>query len=93
MYCLFCFVVDIKVIDFCFVGEGLFVCCCWQCLVCNECFMIFEVVELVMLCVIKSNDVCEFFNEDKLCSGMLRVLEKRLVSVDDVEMVLNYIKL
>lgn len=25
MYCLFCFVVDIKVIDFRFVGEGLFV--------------------------------------------------------------------
>lgn len=46
-----------------------------------------------MLWVVKSNDVCEFFNEDKLCSGMLKVLEKCLVSVDDVEMVVNYIKI
>lgn len=46
-----------------------------------------------MLCVVKSNDVCELFNEEKLCSGMLWVLEKCLVSFDDVEMVINYIKL
>lgn len=93
MHCLFCFAVDTKVIDFCFVGEGLFVRCCWQCLVCNECFITFEVVELVMLRVVKSNDVCELFNEEKLRSGMLWALEKCLVSFDDVEMAINYIKL
>ena len=40
----------------------------------------------------KSNDVREPFNEEKLRSGMLRALEKRPVSADDVEMALNHIK-
>ena len=34
----------------------------------------------------------EPFNEEKLRSGMLRALEKRPVSADDVEMALNHIK-
>ncbi|STM59598.1 Ribonucleotide reductase transcriptional regulator [Escherichia coli] len=34
--------------------------------------------------VVKSNDVREPFNEEKLRSGMLRALEKRPVSSDDV---------
>lgn len=40
----------------------------------------------------KSNDVREPFNEEKLRSGMLKALEKRPVSSDDVEMALNHIK-
>jgi transcriptional repressor NrdR len=36
--------------------------------------------------------VREPFNEDKLRSGMLKALEKRPVSSDDVEMALNHIK-
>ena len=42
--------------------------------------------------VVKSNDVREPFNEEKLRSGMLRALEKRPVSSDDVEMAINHIK-
>ena len=42
--------------------------------------------------VVKSNDVREPFNEDKLRSGMLKALEKRPVSSDDVEMAVNHIK-
>ncbi|MGQ7177317.1 transcriptional regulator NrdR, partial [Escherichia coli] len=34
----------------------------------------------------------ETFNEEKLRSGMLRALEKRPVSSDDVEMAINHIK-
>jgi transcriptional repressor NrdR len=36
--------------------------------------------------------VREPFNEEKLRSGMLKALEKRPVSADDVEMALNHIK-
>ncbi|MGS9064172.1 transcriptional regulator NrdR, partial [Salmonella enterica subsp. enterica serovar Infantis] len=39
-----------------------------------------------------SHEVREPFNEDKMRSGMLRALEKRPVSADDVEMSLNHIK-
>jgi transcriptional regulator NrdR len=55
-----------------------------QCLVCNERFTTFEVAELVMPRVIKSDEVREPFNEDKLRRGMLKALEKRPVSSDDV---------
>ena len=92
MHCPFCFAVDTKVIDSRLVGEGSSVRRRRQCLVCNERFTTFEVAELVMPRVVKSNDVREPFNEDKLRSGMLKALEKRPVSADDVEMALNHIK-
>lgn len=80
MHCPFCFAVDTKVIDSRLVGEGSSVRRRRQCLVCNERFTTFEVAELVMPRVVKSNDVREPFNEEKLRSGMLRALEKRPVS-------------
>ena len=92
MHCPFCSAVDTKVIDSRLVGEGSSVRRRRQCLVCNERFTTFEVAELVMPRVVKSNDVREPFNEEKLRSGMLKALEKRPVSADDVEMALNHIK-
>ncbi|WP_137502531.1 transcriptional regulator NrdR [Escherichia coli] len=91
-HCPFCCAVDTKVIDSRLVGEGSSVRRRRQCLVCNERFTTFEVAELVMPRVVKSNDVREPFNEEKLRSGMLRALEKRPVSSDDVEMAINHIK-
>jgi len=87
MHCPFCSAVDTKVIDSRLVGEGSSVRRRRQCLVCNERFTTFEVAELVMPRVVKSNDVREPFNEEKL-----KALEKRPVSADDVEMALNHIK-
>lgn len=46
-------------------GEGSSVRRRRQCTVCNERFTTFEVAELVMPRVVKSNDVREPFNEDK----------------------------
>ena len=79
MHCPFCFAVDTKVIDSRLVGEGSSVRRRRQCLVCNERFTTFEVAELVMPRVV-------------LRSGMLKALEKRPVSADDVEMAVNHIK-
>lgn len=76
MHCPFCSAVDTKVIDSRLVGEGSQVRRRRQCLVCHERFTTFEVAELVMPRVIKSNEVREPFNEDKLRSGMLKALEK-----------------
>ncbi|AXW87207.1 MULTISPECIES: transcriptional regulator NrdR [Lonsdalea] len=92
MHCPFCSAVDTKVIDSRLVSEGAQVRRRRQCLVCNERFTTFEVAELVMPRIIKSNDVREPFNEDKLRSGMQKALEKRPVSSDDVEMAINHIK-
>ncbi|SQI32870.1 Transcriptional repressor NrdR [Serratia plymuthica] len=77
MHCPFCAAVDTKVIDSRLVGDGSQVRRRRQCLVCNERFTTFEVAELVMPRVIKSDEVREPFNEDKLRRGMLKALEKR----------------
>ncbi|MGP4123265.1 MAG: transcriptional regulator NrdR [Sodalis sp. (in: enterobacteria)] len=92
MHCPFCSAVDTKVIDSRLVGEGTQVRRRRQCAICNERFTTFEVAELVLPRVIKSNDVHESFNEAKLRSGFLRALEKRPVKADDIEMAINHIK-
>lgn len=85
MHCPFCNADDTKVIDSRLVGEGYQVRRRRQCTECNERFTTFEVAELIMPSVIKSNKIREPFNEEKLRSGMKRALEKRPVSSDAIE--------
>ncbi|SFN37680.1 transcriptional repressor NrdR [Izhakiella capsodis] len=92
MHCPFCSAIETKVIDSRLVGEGGSVRRRRQCLVCHERFTTFEVAELIMPRVVKSNDVREPFNEDKLRSGIMKALEKRPVSADAVEDALSHIK-
>ncbi|OZI13974.1 transcriptional regulator NrdR [Sodalis-like symbiont of Philaenus spumarius] len=92
MHCPFCSAVDTKVIDSRLVGERTQVRRRRQCVICHERFTTFEVAELVLPRVIKSNDVREPFNEEKLRRGFLKALEKRPVKSDDVEMAINHIK-
>lgn len=92
MHCPFCSAVDTKVIDSRLVGEGSQVRRRRQCLVCHERFTTFEVAELVMPRVIKSDEVREPFDEEKLSRGMQKALEKRPVSADAVEQAIISIK-
>ncbi|EPM8538973.1 transcriptional regulator NrdR [Proteus mirabilis] len=92
MHCPFCTAVDTKVIDSRLVGDGSQVRRRRQCLVCHERFTTFEVAELVMPHVVKSDEIREPFDEEKLRRGMLKALEKRPVSSDDVEAAINHIK-
>ncbi|OCG55401.1 transcriptional regulator NrdR [Gilliamella sp. Choc6-1] len=92
MYCPFCNADDTKVIDSRLVGEGYQVRRRRQCVECNERFTTFEIAELIMPNVIKSNKVREPFNEAKLRNGIKRALEKRPVSFDDIEDAITRIK-
>ena len=56
-----------------------------ECLSCAERFTTYEIAELVMPRVIKQNGNREPFDEEKLRAGLLRALEKRPVSVEDIE--------
>lgn len=85
MHCPFCNADDSKVIDSRLVREGCEVRRRRQCSACNERFTTFEVAELIMPNVIKSNKVREPFNDEKLRNGMERALEKRPVSSDAIE--------
>ena len=92
MHCPFCAADDTKVIDSRLVAEGDQVRRRRECLSCSERFTTYEVAELVMPRVIKQNGNREPFDEEKLRAGFLRALEKRPVSVEDIEAVINHIK-
>lgn len=85
MQCPFCFAANTKVIDSRLVTEGNAVRRRRECQVCQERFTSFETAELLMPRVVKSNGVRDAFNEEKLRHGIVRALEKRPVSVDQIE--------
>jgi transcriptional repressor NrdR len=92
MYCPFCAAVDTKVIDSRLVSDGHQVRRRRQCLDCSERFTTFETAELVMPRIIKRNGSREPFNEDKMRNGLLRALEKRPVSIEQIELAINTLK-
>ena len=92
MYCPFCNADDTKVIDSRLVADGHQVRRRRECLACHERFTTFEAAELVMPRIIKRDGSREPFNEDKLRSGLLRSLEKRPVSAEQIELLINKIK-
>ena len=92
MHCPFCGEADTKVIDSRLVAEGDQVRRRRECLHCRERFTTYEVAELVMPRIIKQNGSREPFNEEKLRLGFTRALEKRPVSLEDIEGVVNQIK-
>ena len=63
-----------------------------ECLTCGERYTTFETAELVMPHLIKRDGRREPFDEDKLRYGLSKALEKRPVSVDEIETSLNHIK-
>lgn len=92
MHCPFCGTEETRVIDSRLVAGGDQVRRRRECTACQERFTTFELAELVMPKVIRRNGQREPFNEEKLRSGILRAIEKRPVSVEDVEAALNRIK-
>ena len=92
MHCPFCNAVDTKVIDSRLVADGTQVRRRRECITCEERFTTFEAAELVMPRIIKQNGHREPFNEEKLRSGLLKALEKRPVSIEQVEEAINRIK-
>ncbi len=92
MHCPFCAAVDTKVIDSRLVSDGHQVRRRRECLDCNERFTTFESAELVMPRIVKRDGSREPFNEDKMRNGLLRALEKRPVSVEQVELAINKLK-
>jgi transcriptional repressor NrdR len=92
MYCPFCSTDDTKVIDSRLVSAGHQVRRRRECLGCHERFTTFESAELVMPRIVKRDGSREPFNEEKMSNGLLRALEKRPVSTEQVELSINTIK-
>lgn len=92
MYCPFCNAQDTKVIDSRLVSEGAQVRRRRSCNECNERFTTYEFAELLMPRLIKSDGRREPFNDDKLLVGINRALEKRPVSLEDIDAGVNKLK-
>ncbi|MFB3105710.1 MAG: transcriptional regulator NrdR [Pseudomonadales bacterium] len=91
MHCPFCGADDTKVIDSRLVAEGDSVRRRRECQTCGERFTTFETAELVMPRIVKRDGSREPFNEDKLRNGLQKALEKRPVSIEEIESSLNRI--
>ncbi len=92
MHCPFCQANDTKVIDSRLVTEGEQVRRRRECTECGERFTTYETAELWMPRLVKRDGSRVPFDETKLRNGMLRALEKRPVSVEQVEAAINHIK-
>jgi transcriptional repressor NrdR len=92
MRCPFCSEEDTKVIDSRLVAEGEQIRRRRECQTCTERFTTYETAELLLPKIIKQNDVRQPFDENKLRGGILRALEKRPVSVEQIEAAVSHIK-
>ena len=63
-----------------------------ECTACHERYTTFEGAELLMPRIIKRDGTRQPFDEVKLQGGMLRAVEKRPVSMDQIDESLNKIK-
>ena len=92
MHCPFCAADDTKVIDSRLVAEGDAVRRRRECQACGERYTTFETPELVMPRLIKRDGSRVPFDDEKLKLSLTKALEKRPVSVDQIESALNHIK-
>ena len=92
MYCPFCSAPDTRVIDSRLANDGVQVRRRRECVSCNERFTTYESAELNMPRIVKQDGSRMPFKEEKLCAGVMRALEKRPVSTEQVDESLNRIK-
>ena len=92
MYCPFCGANDTKVVDSRLVTNGDQVRRRRECISCAERFTTFETAELQLPRLIKQDGSRQPFDENKLRAGMMRALEKRPVSLEQVEEAVANIK-
>ena len=85
MKCPFCGAIDTQVIDSRVNEEGDSIRRRRRCQACNKRFTTYEVVELRMPQLVKSNGSREEFSRDKLRVGFSRALHKRPVSAELVD--------
>ena len=92
MKCPFCGFEESKVIDSRPADDGERIRRRRECLSCAKRFTTHEVIETVPIVVVKRDKSREVFNRSKLMSGFLRACEKRPISVDQIEKMVDDIE-
>ncbi|MDQ2085906.1 transcriptional regulator NrdR [Herbivorax sp. ANBcel31] len=92
MKCPYCGFGEDKVIDSRPTDEGSAIRRRRECLECQKRFTTYEKVESLPLMVIKKDKTRQAFNREKLMTGLLRACEKRPVSFNDLEKLVESIE-
>ncbi len=92
MKCPFCGFVEDKVIDSRSSNEDKSVRRRRECMKCKRRFTTYEYIEEVPLMVIKKDGRREAFDRNKIISGILKACEKRPVSMEKVEAVVDKVE-
>ncbi|MBQ3088805.1 MAG: transcriptional regulator NrdR [Clostridia bacterium] len=92
MKCPYCSFEESKVIDSRPTDEGERIRRRRECLNCQKRFTTYEIIESLPIIVIKKDKSREVFNRDKLLNGLLRACEKRPVSLEKLENMIDEIE-
>ena len=92
MKCPFCGFEESKFIDSRPTDEGQRIRRRRECLKCGKRFTTYEIIESLPIIVIKKDKSRETFNRDKLMTGLLRACEKRPVSIDTLDSMIDDIE-
>ncbi len=92
MRCPFCNSSDTKVTDSRDTDDGASIRRRRQCLSCNRRFTTYETIEQAPLRVIKKNGLREMFDRNKMRSGLVRACEKRNISTEQIEEIVNTVE-
>ena len=92
MKCPYCAYTESKVIDSRPTDEGERIRRRRECLKCGKRFTTYEVIESVPIVVIKKDKSRETFDRSKLLNGLLRACEKRPVSIDQLDRIVDEIE-
>lgn len=92
MKCPFCGYEESKVIDSRPTDEGQRIRRRRECLECGKRFTTYEIIESLPIIVIKKDKSRETFNRNKLMTGLLRACEKRPVSIDMLDNMIDEIE-
>lgn len=92
MKCPYCGYEESKVIDSRPADEGERIRRRRECLSCGKRFTTHEVIETVPIIVVKRDKSREVFDRNKLRTGILHACEKRPVSLDQVEKIVDSIE-
>ena len=92
MRCPYCSSADTKVTDSRDTDDGASIRRRRQCLSCGRRFTTYETVEQAPLRVIKKDGTREVFNRNKLRSGLIRACEKRNITSEQIENIVDVVE-
>ena len=93
MKCPYCSCEESKVIDSRSAEDGERIRRRRECLNCGKRFTTHEVIETVPIMVVKRDRTRELFSREKLSQGLMRACEKRPVSAETIEEIINKIEM